>query len=1288
MKKMINLNVLKSIVQALLPETVPASEFERMVTLDEILGFAQRFQVPMAVPQNIEAQRKNFVFSAMYRRRIQVQTLEVSQLWEYGQATKFCKVKTGIDTLYGGYAHDQLIKAGLLRVLANKLRDAHGSGIVVNGSTLDIVVISWKGIGKSDSPVRRVAKSMVREFWVVENDSCKNGYSVLYRNRHHKLVSLNGIVNDLDDDHLMHWLQNGTARHYVYFIDSPSGYRQGMMPAFCVPWEQEHRWKEWMEEVLDIATGGQFSIMKEAHAGKPIGISKGIKDIGRMSLGVTPSTLLGLLNNIAIYCGELEVTDENGNKIIAGDGNSLNAIEAICELATARMGCQIEAEDARKFGGQQRVNSFWKGHNIVVYRETILTIIEYLVRTGVIKEFIYLERTREDSIRFEKLRGVPYEEGGFGGCLVIFGDLDKVEMFGDLTCVKCSTDFSKSLELRLMDISHTPHGYIPLSKQGLIQMQLTGDEFLKMDKAVTPAAIDRMFRQVEFDDVDEVIGDIDPYGDEIRTTLNLSEDVYSFSAIQQMCPEAQLYDTQIKRVILQSVTDTVNKRLNRFNLTTEGSYLKLVPDIGRFFNIRLLEDNEFYAPSIRPVKDDTGFDAVIIRYPLVDFGAFIPGRSVSKQELAQRIRKAQTRYRYKGVFYDDMEMDLSKALFDLMHAVTGAMAMIASMVKGTMNKLSGADFDGDGGCFFTATAIKMVYSKLKSYSNEYGGSCSTDLKVEFNYDLGPTSFLYAWALESDDRKPNAAIGMIAGLNVTASSMLIGVLMGKLTPEEVFHWFLDKLKFDKKLNKYRLILAKPGADDYHRLFTVDHSDDLGVDVSFEGHEATYVDDFIDAVRRCNWSFESCVRMLYDFNAVLSKCMNDTIDAAKNGAVVYVPFLDVLTMRVRSSSVASIDYAEIKLSRTDLKFEGPNNGFTGPCCSEASKKEQNNPYFTLLKNDPIGMLKNRIFTIAYLKIRKALTDNVESDLTEVSAGMYLDSSLDLMASYYQDLMKAEANNKTLGKKVVVSMTYTLLSMCKVTDPERILSLILRASNYKKHVPGATPKYSSFYAAFNEVIRHYVAKLCPDMIFTLPVFKFGGGFAYIGQEVTFEDGRSKDGFYVDGKVSGTFTLEANEFFQPIIRRRALDMIPAHEGEQGVAVFKLWKKFWKDSNGKIQDLSPKYNADNLIGFIENKRDKENLECWVQAYDPEKKVLLDTPVNEIQNLTKVALMLVTNYGRIGFIQNASGRVEDGYHSAYLDAVIGKRFSIENVMKMGREDKKNQTGQESICVIAKEIPAA
>ena len=1133
--------------------------------------------VVINMPEDLEKVRKNFVFSEEYRMRILAQfvtleqtgTAKMRQLRKAG--IKYTKKLPNtvsalfdIGILYSSYVMERRLASGIITAGAVKLRDAHRTATRVAFGTKNLLNVTFDGIGRKKHPVRKIVNRIVKYgLWLIENPHCEGGCAVVFLNKRGVFQSLNGAVAHLNEDgYMQYWLHTDSAIHYMYDIDSPSGYRQGMVPMIAIPAEEDweyyieadklwNRRLDWLENMLDISTGGMYSVEKIANAGKELRIDKGIKKVGRQALGVTPSTFLGHLNNLVFYCGELKA-DVDGNVFKSGDGDAMEAVEAIQRMAEERFGYPISELEAYKFGGQHRINCCVKGYNRAVKRRAILAVIDRLMETGIIKGVIYLERTFEDSVKFAQLC-----ESEWAGYLVVIGNLWEVEYFGDLTCVKCSTDFSKPLELRLMDISRTPHGFIPLSKQGLVQMQLTGDKFVEMYKEVAPSSINRIFNHVEFDDIDEETG-------EYVTDVDASQGAYNVTTIQRLCPQAMRYDEQIKRIATQAIVDTVNNRLNRCNLTVKGKYLKLVPDIGRFFDAKLLDADEFYSPGWKHEEDETGFDAVIIRYPLVDFGAFIKGRAVSRREMVRRIRRLKLE-----AYYED-------ALFDLLNSITSAMVMIASMVPGTTNKLSGADFDGDGVCLQSELAVKKVYMTLQSYANDFGGSIAGEVYAKFDYDLGPKSFLYAWALDDDneDRVPNPAIGIIAGYNVTASSRLAMLLDGEAAPEEIMHDLLDMEMEDEKGNIVR-IPAEPGELPYQRLFTADGSNDLGVDVSFAGKERSYVEEFKIAVRMSDWSLESVIRILWDLNAVLSKSMNDVIDAAKNGAQVEVPFLYEIGSRVRSSAVATKDYAEIRMSRSELKIES----FTDVCGSIESKIEQRK--INILVNDPIGIMKHRVFELAVIRLRRSLKEEVEQDLEEMSGGVSLDRSMKLLADFYQDLMKGDGNDKALAKRQVINMAYALLSKAGINDPEKLLGIVLKASNYVKEeeVPH---KYSSFYAQFVEIVRHYVEKFCKDARFEMRVFKFGGGKAVLGQKVSFVNGVSEDGFYVKSRVTGEFCLELDEYNKPVISRSVMDMVPQYEGNDKVAVLKVWKQFFGQGK-KRECLDPDFDVEKRISRIEN---------------------------------------------------------------------------------------------------------
>jgi len=1268
-----------------------AKEDDNMLEEMKALGWIEdinfdairELRVPMNVPQDPEKRRKAIVYGAEARMRIAHLSITIEQT---GSAARRRAIRMGykrlpklyetvsalvkIDTLYAGYAHERLLASGYMHVGRVKLRDANKAATWVDLGTREIISVSFDGIG-DNALVRAIVANVINYgLWIVENVACAGGFAVVYRDEKGEYFSLNNQITDLNKHLQMDkWLRDGSARHYVCFIDSPSGYRQGMMPMVYVPWQEEedlfiesvepaNPYAEYIQDILNCATGGMYKVEQIANGDALLRVDKGIKLVGRESLGVTPSTYFGRVKNLAIFLGKFGFSN----------GNSYVAIQTIQEMAEKKLGFPISLLEAYKFGGQHRINSFWKGHNQIVDREAILTIIEDLIARGIIKGVIHLNNTFEDSIKFAKMMNDPEYEG----YLVVFGLLSRVDCFGDLDDVKCSTDFSQPLELRLMDISHTPKGFIPLSKQGIVQMQLTGDPFETMYKTVAPASLDRTFKGVEFDEVDEGLDD--------TTSMDVSIDKYVLSAVQRLCPQAMQFDMHIRRMAISSVADTLNNRLNRLNLTVAGQYLKIVPDFGGYVGTALLAGDEFYSPRWKTqIKervefiesselytwfdtDGTDFDAVIIRYPLVDFGAFIKGRAVSKDEMVRRI------------FALKVSTKVKQALLNILESITPAMVMIASMVPGTTDKLSGADFDGDGVSLQSDLAVKKVYANLQSYSNNFGSSRPGNKEVAFDYKLGPISFLYAWALDEDSkgREPNPAIGVVAGQNVTTSSALAKLYLGQLTPDQIFHKFLDYYITDEKGNQI-LIKAKPGKNPYNRLFTVDGSNNLGVDVSFEGKEDSYVEDFVNAAYECDWSFESCVRFLWDYNAVLSKSMNDVIDAAKNGALVIVPFLKVTHDRIRSSCVASKDYARIEMSRSELKIAS----YTPPCCSEASKRDQQKSGMLLMVDDPVGIMKRRIFALAVDRLTKALDCDIKTDIQEASGGKMLDGSVELMCEFFQDLMKAQSNDKPLAKRHVINMVYFMMNQCGITDPEKMLGILLKASRYTKEGEEGVVHYNSFYAQFSELLYHYVSKFNKDMDFEKRVYGFKDAEAYVGKKVTFENGFSTDGFYVDERINGTFCLEADEKNRPIIRKRVLDMIPQNKGDNKVVVMRMWKAFFEKEDKSKLCVDPTFDVTKRMEMIEQFRECDNFKFEVKLYNPVTQQFATEDLSRLQIKDYVPMLMTNIIGksgkpcRLGFIKRPSG------NSVYLQSVLGRQFTIKNVMKMGKD-------LETICIVAEE----
>lgn len=1239
---------------------------EEAIRIMEIHNAAKEIRVPMNVPADIEKNRKSLVFAG--RPQTKINEYIVSPTYSYdGKPTGEPIVETAIETISGSLGSERLEKHGFIYRGIVKLIDANGSEYELDNATTDLAIADFQRIDDGSSSSRRIARWMTRGFWVIKDRSLAGGYAVVVRKTDGEFFVLGSkkVERVNEPGYMDKLVEEGKAEMFKYFCDTPSQVRKGTVLYIRIPKEYAKEWKTYCERALNCATDGMYYVLKAAYAGRKLNCSKAIKLVGRESFCMTPSTGFGEIKNMAIFCNDktshiklgrvdlfiesdevytyYEISD-NPYDIVAGDGAGELSSEYIIDTFFKLYHMRLTKKEAKQFAGQGRIGSNIKGHNIIVDRKDMLTKIDVMIDAGKIKAIVYLERTKECGEKFERLKGVEYEDGGYKDCLVIFGLLGKIEYFGDLTCMKCSTDFSMPFELRLMDIAHTPHGYLPLSKQGLNQMQLAPN-FVPTYKAIVPDALDRIRNEVKADDVEELH---DEYTDiDVRTSA------YNVTTIQQLCKgcreNVSLKDKTIRRIWIQSLADVVNKRLNMCNLLVSGKYLKLVPDIGADFDVSLLDEDEFYVKNWKSVEDGTNYDAVIIRYPLIDIGAFIKGKAVSREELIRRIN---------ALPYSDR---IKQAMIHYLDSLTAANMMVGSCNIGVTDRMSGADFDGDGVCAYTDVHVKKAYAHLKSYSNKFGGSIASDKEFYFDYDLGPISFEYAWALDDSGDEPNPAIGIIAGYNVTVVALLAMLYSHQLTPSQIFKFFLGKK-------------AISGVSIYHRQVTADGSDDLWVDVSFEGKEYDYADRIETEVMSCKWNFENCERFLWDMNAVLSKCMNDIIDAAKTAARVPVPFIHEIKNSVRSSAVASSEYAHVELARTGLAIKE----FYNVCESKKSLAEQQK--VLILKNDPIGTMKRYIFNLAKKMLDELLSQPVVSDIKSIDGGTQLMSSLKTLSSFFVGAMSSTSNDRAFIKRKIIGMAYKLIDDAMITDPEAVLGIVYRAS-----IPDNGTEPNSFYAQFVEIIIHYVSSLIPNKEFEMGVYKHGGGIAYVGQKVVFENGKSKDGFYVNStKISGEFDLKMNEYGKPVISMKVIDMIERPEVDRDVAVFRMFNPSkYNYQTRKMETLEKAFSAVEKIRLIEQFRRDNNfvMECKVLSSDGKHYITSEELMKNV-NLSGCQGILLADYtGRtspnlvkLGYFEIPTGT------SLYLKSVANRKYTIESVMRMSKDKENNYVG-----IVAKAI---
>ena len=352
------------------------------------------------------------------------------------------------------------------------------------------------------------------------------------------------------------------------------------------------------------------------------------------------------------------------------------------------------------------------------------------------------------------------------------------------------------------------------------------------------------------------------------------------------------------------------------------------------------------------------------------------------------------------------------------------------------------------------------------------------------------------------------------------------------------------------------------------------------VDFNGIETSYQEEFVKRVAAAGDTAEEMIDVLKDMNVIISKCMNDTIDAAKNGAKVNVPYMDSFRMQYRSGAVATKDYAAIKLlpgqlalAPLQLSIKGagsipagrPENPF-----KRTIRKEKKGKKVVTVAEDLLTAVRNEAAVYAYQKIAENLKTSILGELQAYQTqDVRLHHSLKFLSEAYDSVMHIENGDKKAAKKAIVHMSRNLVRNYSPTSallPETYL-----ASKYIDKKTGAE-RTNSYYMAFTaEAVEYFVKHYNPDGEFENRVYKFGGGRARVGQKIRFENGISADGFYADTKVNGNFVLGIDNDINAVIRKPVKDMVPAATYDDSAVFLEL---LTGDATAKVVELIEKARA------------------------------------------------------------------------------------------------------------------
>lgn len=430
------------------------------------------------------------------------------------------------------------------------------------------------------------------------------------------------------------------------------------------------------------------------------------------------------------------------------------------------------------------------------------------------------------------------------------------------------------------------------------------------------------------------------------------------------------------------------------------------------------------------------------------------------------------------------------------------------------------------------------------------------------------------------------------------------------------------------------------------------------VDFNGIESSYQEEFVKRVAAAGATAEEMIDVLKDMNVIISKCMNDTIDAAKNGAKVTVPYMDSFRFQYRSGAVATKDYAKIKLlpgqlalAPLQLSVRGTgsipagkgDNPFKRPIRKEVKGKKAS----VIVAEDLLTSLRNDAASYAYQKISDSLKASILGELQGYkTADIRLYHSLKYLAESYDDIMHVEDGDKKAAKRAIVHMSRNLVR--NYSSAADLLPEAYLASKYVDKKSGAE-RTNSFYMAFTaEAVRYFVDHYNPDGMFENRVYKFGGGKARVGQRIHFENGISADGFYADTKVSGDFTLGIDNDIKAMIRKPVKDMVPAATYNDDAVFFQLITEKATKETIELIERARSAKADFSIQYINRTTGRVQKPCvhadlWLVA-----------------GSTKIAAL------RVPFNQ--------GGISHYENFLAGKHISIDHIeILLPRADKYTRT---------------
>ena len=901
---------------------------------------------------------------------------------------------------------------------------------------------------------------------------------------------------------------------YLAFAPSPSNIR-GEVATFIKVDTNPDKFRH----LINAASFGGFDVVTGSYKGEPVKYGKAAKTSARFSLGTSDSMGLPVKPRIiAIYTGKYGVV----NEVETHDGAFFVNTNMILK-AYEDQGFKMRAKDLGSLGIQTRlgfVKGLSKTTNPRLMAEMVLHLFEHNEAMLVIPD-----KGEELKIAMDAQHG---KYNGNDTALILYGldmgteeflmlsreeqlsILENVDILADDNAVKAQCDWALVDELRILEIARSFKSTVSIWNQVMVGYLAVPGSIEVMRKHLLKAVKDifapeRVKKLTAFKNVKEV--------------------EYLPNTLASVMPSvAASCSNLVDKAILDKV-EQAKETIDSLSVPVSGINVKVFPDPGSFFGYPLVHAGEIYN------NRHAGKEFNSFRAPKSYKGEIYKGVIVGYKTICDRIDE--------GVKERVFSKELARLLKQEFRTLKSGLVFVPSHDPLFATSQGGLDYDGDAIFVIFEKEFIELGRKLESTNIDYGKAEGTRADIIVDEKLCPTIF------HDILTSINKNVGVVVNFAMTLNSWANAIDSGTYTQKDhggllwrIRSKYANILEHGGTAFEYdtQTIITNPVEDRNYGLIRPDFF--MSKPERYESQKETLLHDVLNIQRIDRWidySYSHDVLRVEDFRLWLEDAMiimvavvGHTIDAAKSGAEIHVPFF-WLTQDVRGGFLIKIAKKQKSSSGSTKKIEllDIKTGYVKTKEYDELGNETGNERTRLVLNDELVQLKNEAIQLVRDLYVAAVKEAEQKQEFVIDTGIKVDgliiASTKKLASMRNALMDCRRSEAKDAKKYITSMERQILAMADLT-PEQRFQVVKSASR--------TPKgtYTGFWTDFvPETV--YAALQGHDGYLVEKLYAKTIGDAFkVGSVLHFENGLHERA-YLGSKVSGDFTVGINEFGEAIV-------------------------------------------------------------------------------------------------------------------------------------------------------------